>query len=114
MDLPTLQSIKDASAVFREAINAVKDAKALLPSPRQDAVTATIEKASTSAAMAEVEIAKALGYRLCQMHVPAADHVAYAPVTVVECPRCHSHEIVKLGGWLHSCKLRGDLTESFF
>ena len=45
----TLQPVKDAFALFREGLAAVRDAKALLPAAQQEAVTVTLEKAGTAA-----------------------------------------------------------------
>jgi hypothetical protein len=49
----TLQPVKDAFALFREGLAAVRDAKALLPAAQQEAVTVTLEKAGTAASLAE-------------------------------------------------------------
>jgi hypothetical protein len=64
MDMPTLQLLKDGFSTFREAIGAVKDAKSLLPAPERDLVAAKIEQADKTAAVAEAQIARALGFQL--------------------------------------------------
>jgi len=90
MDLPTLQLIKDAFQLLREGIGAVKDAKSLLPGPQQEAVSATIEKANTTVALAEVQIAKALGFRLhrCAFPPPIMLEVKTPHGQDQRCPAC--------------------------
>lgn len=70
IDLPTMQAMKDAFSLFREGIAAARDAKSLLPGPQQEAVSATLERASTQAALAEAQIAQALGFMLHRCTFP--------------------------------------------
>ena len=74
MDPTTLQPVKDAFALFREGLAAVRDAKALLPAAQQEAVTITLEKAGTAASLAEAQIAKALGFPTSRVHLATANH----------------------------------------
>lgn len=90
MDVTTLQMLKDGFTMFREAVGALKDAKSLLPGPQQDAVAATIEKATSAAALAEAQIAKALGYRLHRCTFPPQIMLAVPTQRGEEqrCPGC--------------------------
>jgi hypothetical protein len=90
MDPTTLQPVKDAFALFREGLAAVRDAKALLPAAQQEAVTITLEKAGTAASLAEAQIAKALGFRLHECTWPPQIMLAVKTPNGEEkrCPAC--------------------------
>src|SRR5258707_13480013 len=90
MDPTTLQPVKDAFALFREGLAAVRDAKALLPAAEEWAVTVTLETAGTAASLAEAQIAKALGFRLHECTWPPQIMLAVKTPNGEEkrCPAC--------------------------
>jgi hypothetical protein len=88
-------------AALKNAIEVVRGVKDLLPKAQQEVVTQSLEEADRQAQLAEVEIAKTLGCRLCQCTFPPqimlrTPKLSRAAV-VVECPRCHCTEIVRSG-----------------
>jgi len=65
-----LATIGEAFRLVRTALGAVKDAKELLPQHQQKAVEETLERADMAAAAAEAQLARGLGYQLCQCTWP--------------------------------------------
>lgn len=74
MDAPDLREgldlLKTAFDTFRLAIGLVKETAGTLPDEKKAIVDAALEKSERAAQLAEAQIAKALGYRLCQCTFP--------------------------------------------
>jgi hypothetical protein len=95
-------AVKTAFDTLRSAIGLLKEAKDLLPEgdQREKAITVALDAATTSAKIAEAEIAKALGYELCKCEFPPTPMLTVGYMTanqtpatalgkpVFECPRC--------------------------
>ncbi len=65
------EMLKNGLALFRDAISIAKGAKDLLPSgEKKDTVGKSLEAAESATKLAEAQIAKALGFRLCQCTFP--------------------------------------------
>ena len=63
--------VKLAIDMFKASIGLVKDAKDLLPDgTKKEAITKSLEEAERTAKLAEAQIAKSLGYHLCQCTFP--------------------------------------------
>lgn len=90
MDLATLQQFRDAFSLFREGLGAVRDAKAMLSSVQQEAVDDTLDRANCAASLAEAQMAKALGYPLCECTFPPQIMLLVATTHGRErrCPTC--------------------------
>lgn len=87
-----LELFSQAFGLFRKAIGAVKDAKDLLPDKGQrEALDKTLDEAERASRLAEAQIAKALGYHLCQCTFPPQImlSVGYGELQErFECPKC--------------------------
>ncbi len=78
MDLPdahtvktAMDAVKNGLDLFRTAIGLAKDSKELLSDPgKQAAFTKGLDEADKASRLAEVQIAQALGYHLCQCTFP--------------------------------------------
>jgi hypothetical protein len=95
-------AVKTAFDTLKSAIGLVKEAKDLLPEghQREKAIAMALDSASTSAKIAEAELAKALGYELCKCQFPPTAMLTIGHMTanqtpatalgkpVFECPRC--------------------------
>jgi len=89
-----------AKSVFdsvRDLLGVFKDAKDLLPDDRKAAAAAAIESSEKQIAIAEAQIAHALGYQLCRCSFPPVimlavgtieDHTKRSVNPVYECPSC--------------------------
>ena len=66
-----LDTLKGGLVAFREAVTSLKALKDLLPdSPDKDKIEQEIAVVERAAALADAEIAKALGYSLCKCTYP--------------------------------------------
>jgi hypothetical protein len=93
------------------AFGLVKEAKDLLPADdqREKAIAMALDSASTSAKIAEAEMAKALGYELCKCQFPPTPMLTIGHMTanptpatslgkpVFECPRCGNNNSEPFG-----------------
>jgi hypothetical protein len=86
------EALKSALALFRDAISVAKGAKDLLPSGKdRDTVEQSLEAAERATKLAEAQVAKALGYRLCQCTFPPQIMLSKEYVGEserFECPNC--------------------------
>jgi hypothetical protein len=83
---------------IRSVLGIIKDAGDVLPEERRAAVAEAIEQSSRQFDLAEVEIAKALGYELCRCEFPPTIMLTAGSFTgrgsppktgpVYECPKC--------------------------
>lgn len=101
-------AIKTAFESLRSAIGLVKDVRSLGggSEQQQKAIDVALTTASSSTAIAEAEVAKALGYELCKCEFPPTPMLTvgyrtpYGKGTVVEtvyeCPKCG---YCTAGGW---------------
>jgi hypothetical protein len=103
--------VKTAFDTLKSAIGLVKEAKDLLPADdqREKAIAMALDSASTSAKIAEAEMAKALGYELCKCQFPPTPMLTIGHMTanqppatalgkpVFECPRCGSNNSAPFG-----------------
>jgi hypothetical protein len=104
-------AVKTAFDTLKSAIGLVKEAKDLLPADdqREKAIAMALDSASTSAKIAEAEMAKALGYELCKCQFPPTPMLTIGHMTanqtpatalgkpVFECPRCGSNNSAPFG-----------------
>jgi len=66
-----MDELKAALSLFSSALSAIKATKDLLPdSKEKEAASLSLEVAERAASLAEADIAKALGYQLCQCTFP--------------------------------------------
>ncbi|MGX1256623.1 hypothetical protein [Sinorhizobium fredii] len=86
---------KAAFEAVRNLLGVFKDAKDLLPADKQEAAALAIETSAKQIAIAEAEVAKALGYELCHCEFPptimlaVGYHSRSAKVgQVFECSKC--------------------------
>ena len=94
-------ALKAAFDAFRAAIAGVKDIRAIAGGTEEQkkVVDEALDHAVRTAAIAEAEVAKALGYELCKCQFPptimltvgykAGGHAGTGPV--FECPKCGYH-----------------------
>lgn len=95
-----VRSAGAAKSVFdsvRDLLGVFKDAKELLPDDKKAAAAAAIESSENQIAIAEAQIAQALGYQLCRCSFPPVimltvgtieDHKTRTNAPVYECPSC--------------------------
>ena len=94
VDLSIVQELKTGFDLFRVALGLIRDARDTLPDPGQrEALSKSLEAAERASQIAEAQVAKALGYRLCQctfppqiMLVTARDQYGRESV---KCSRCN-------------------------
>lgn len=87
---------KAAFEAIRNLLGVFKDAKDLLPIDKQEAAALAIETSAKQIAIAEAEVARALGYELCHCEFPPTIMLAVGyhsrPVKagqqVFECSKC--------------------------
>jgi hypothetical protein len=96
-----LGSIGNALRLFRDAVRVVKDIKGVLPASQQEAVSRSLDEADNAARIAEAEIARSMGYRLCQCTFPP--QIMLKPADqgdarghMVTCPNCRAQQHVDL------------------
>ena len=70
MDLSDFENLKMAFDLFRSAVGLAKDSAELLPDEKGEPVKQALEKAEQASKLAEAQIAKVLGYNLCQCTFP--------------------------------------------
>lgn len=93
-----LSAAKLGFDTIRAALGMVRDAKDALPNTEQrKAIEIAIDQSEKQLAIAEAQMAQALGYELCKCKFPPtimlavgsiADHKARSNKTVFECPEC--------------------------
>ncbi|MBI3813859.1 MAG: hypothetical protein HY279_05255 [Nitrospinae bacterium] len=92
MDIDWITAVKSTLSLLKNAIGLVKDAKDLLPAGNEKTViTQTLEEAEKAAKLAEVQIAKSLGYNLCQCTFPPQIMLSIGYEVYSErfkCPNC--------------------------
>jgi len=90
-------AVKSAFDTLKSAIGLLKEAKDLLPEgdQREKAITLALDSASSSAKIAEAEVAKALGYELYKCEFPPTPMLTVGELNgrpktgpVYECPKC--------------------------
>lgn len=88
---------KSAFDAMRDLLGLYKDAKDVLPEGKKEAAALAISNSEKQIAIAEAQIAQALGYQLCRCEFPPVimlavgtieDHVARTNKAVFECPSC--------------------------
>jgi hypothetical protein len=70
MGIEWLDAFNDAIATFRGALGLVRDVRDTLPEGQRKAVDEALEQADKAARIAEAQIAKGLGYKLCTCKFP--------------------------------------------
>lgn len=104
-----LELVKSSFDTFRAAIGLVRDVQSALPeSEKKDVVARTLAEADKQVAVAEAQIAQALGYSLCRCQFPptAMLKVGWASVPnpkgsakgmiavdLHECPKCRQTDV---------------------
>lgn len=91
-------AVKAVFDSLRGAVGLIKDVKDALPADKQQAATLVLETSERQIAIAEAEIAQALGYQLCQCTFPpqimlavgtrVMEYHAAKNQKVFECARC--------------------------
>lgn len=85
--LPSLAEIKAGFDLLRQGIGFAKDAKDLLPSGEKKAsAEKSLEEAEKASRLAEVQLAKAMGYELCQCTFPP--QIMLRVGDDIQCPSC--------------------------
>lgn len=89
----TIGQIKIAFDMFRSAIGLAKDVKESLPEgEKKRSITESLEAADRAAHIAEAQIAKSLGYQLCQCTFPPQIMLSIGyrgSVEYFRCPKCN-------------------------
>jgi hypothetical protein len=71
MAIEWLDTTRDAIELFRAALSLSRDVQQALPKGEQaEAIAKALDEAEKKARLAEAQIAKALGYKLCQCTFP--------------------------------------------
>jgi hypothetical protein len=84
-----IEAVQAAFAALRNCLVALKTAKELLPKGKnKQKVTEDIEKAEKNIAIAEAQIAKEFGYRLCQCTFPPQIMLFTGASNRYKCPTC--------------------------
>ena len=87
MGLPTFSEMKVAFDLFGKAIGLAKDAKDLLPGgDKKSSVEKTLDEAERASKLAEAQLAKALGYELCECTFPP--QIMLRVGEEIQCPNC--------------------------
>lgn len=92
-------ALKTAFDTLRSAIGLIKEAKTLLPAgdSRETAISLALESATSSARIAEAQMAQAFGYELCKCELPPTPMLTVGSIdnstarkygAVFECPKC--------------------------
>ncbi|MGH8565262.1 MAG: hypothetical protein ACREXW_14715 [Gammaproteobacteria bacterium] len=93
------ESLKNALQLFKESIGLVKTIKDALPdSPKKEAASKSLIAAQTAAEIAEANMAKALGFPLCQCSFPPGIMTlvsAGGHQDLYKCPKCEKDYLVK-------------------
>jgi hypothetical protein len=101
MDFATaFGDLKATFEMLRQAIGMVRDVKGLLPDGEKlDAATRALDEAERHSRLAEAQVAKALGYNLCQCDFPPTPMTvagryfsAGLRVDIHECSRCSRND----------------------
>lgn len=86
-------AIKSALDLFKYAIGLAKDAKDLLPDgEKKTTIKRSLEEAEKAVKLSEVQIAKNLGYKLCQYTFPPQIMLSIGYEEYMErfkCPKCN-------------------------
>jgi hypothetical protein len=99
-------AVKSAFAAMREMLSVFKDAKDLLPEERKAAAAVAIESSEKQLAIAEAQIAQALGYHLCKCSFPPVIMLTVGTIEdaktrtnkpVYECPSCGTNTAYPFG-----------------
>ena len=89
------EAVKSGFDAFRSAIETLKSARGLFKpgKPERNQIDQSIETAEKELALAEAQIAQALGYELCKAHFPPVPmlkdrvHAKYVE-DIWKCPEC--------------------------
>lgn len=97
VDFPDLGALKSGFDLLRSAIGLVRDAKDLQhDDARQQTITQTLDQAERAAKLAEAQVAKALGYHLCQCTFPPQIMLSVGRhpngSELFQCPYCKKQE----------------------
>ncbi len=98
LDPDSFDGIKNLLDTWHSALRFMKDARDLIPnSAEKNSATEALENAEKAAAIAEAEIAQALGYELCRCEFPPTPMLQVGFMSpfhgrkggpVYECPKC--------------------------
>lgn len=104
MDLPdavvvktAIDGVKTGLELFRTAIGLTKEAKELVADGVQkDTISRSLDEAEKASRLAEAQIARALGYHLCQCTFPPQIMLSAGRhprgIEVFKCPNCGKQE----------------------
>jgi hypothetical protein len=102
MAVEWLEAFNSGITLLRGALGLIRDVREELPPDKRKAVDQALEQADKATSIAEAQIAKALGYQLCQCTFPPQimlfvgydDHATYREEAAVhQCPRCRNESL---------------------